>query len=198
MSELPQGTVTLFFADVEGSTRHARDYDGAWGDVLADVRRLLREAVVASGGHEVDTRGDELFAAFASAPAAADAALAAQRAHAEHAWAGEPVRVRIGLHTGSPLVTEDGYVGIDVHRASRISGAGHGGQVLLSARTRADLDDAHEVRDLGIYALPDIPDVERIFQLGAGEARRALDVGEEERDGPVWQVGHPERVYGAL
>jgi DNA-binding NarL/FixJ family response regulator/class 3 adenylate cyclase len=169
VSELPRGTVTLFFADVEGSTRHARDYDGAWGDVLAEVRRLMREAVTASGGHEVDTRGDELFAAFPTAAAAAEAAVAVQHSHAEHPWAGEPVRVRIGLHTGSPLITEDGYVGIDVHRASRISDAGHGGQILLSERTRADLGDEHELRDLGLYALPDIPDVERIFQLGAGE-----------------------------
>ncbi|MDF2751615.1 MAG: ATPase, partial [Gaiellaceae bacterium] len=94
----------------------------------------MREAVAASGGHEVDTRGDELFAAFPTAAAAAQAAVAVQRSHAEHPWAGEPVRVRIGLHTGSPLITEDGYVGIDVHRASRISDAGHGGQILLSER----------------------------------------------------------------
>jgi DNA-binding NarL/FixJ family response regulator/class 3 adenylate cyclase len=169
VSELPRGTVTLFFADVEGSTRHAADHGGDWADVLGEVRRLLREAVTACGGHEVDTRGDELFAAFASAEAAAEAAVAAQRLHAEQSWPHEPVRVRIGLHTGSPLVTADGYVGVDVHRASRIAEAGHGGQILLSERTRADLADGRGVRDLGLYALPDIPDPERIFQLGEGE-----------------------------
>jgi len=165
MTDLPQGTVTLFFADVEGSTRLAGAHGGDWGALLAEVRRLLRESVAAAGGHEVDARGDELFAVFTAATAARDGALAAQRALAEKAWPGDPIRVRIGLHTGSPLVTDDGYVGIDVHRASRICAAGHGGQVLLSERTRADLDD-RPLRDLGLYALQDIPDVERIFQLG--------------------------------
>ena len=165
MTDLPQGTVTLFFADVEGSTRLAGAHGGDWGALLAEVRRLLRESVAAAGGHEVDARGDELFAVFTAATAARDGALAAQRALAEKAWPGDPIRVRIGLHTGSPLVTDDGYVGIDVHRASRICAAGHGGQVLLSEHTRADLDD-RPLRDLGLYALQDIPDVERIFQLG--------------------------------
>jgi DNA-binding NarL/FixJ family response regulator/class 3 adenylate cyclase len=168
MTALPHGTVTLFFADVEGSTRLAGTYADAWGDVLSDARRLLREAVRAGGGHEVDARGDELFAVFTDAPAAADAAVAAQHALAAEAWSGDPVRVRIGLHTGSPLVTEDGYVGIDVHRASRICAAGHGGQVLVSERTRVEAGD-RAVRDLGLYALQDIPDVERIFQLGDGD-----------------------------
>jgi DNA-binding NarL/FixJ family response regulator/class 3 adenylate cyclase len=165
MSDLPRGTVTLFFADVEGSTRLAGGYGEGWGEVLATVRQLLRDAVAGAGGHEVDARGDELFAVFTEPTDAVEAALAAQDALAGHAWPGDPVRVRIGLHTGSPLHTDDGYVGIDVHRASRICAAGHGGQVLLSDRTRAGLDDA-PTRDLGLYALQDIPDVERIFQLG--------------------------------
>ena len=168
MSELPRGTVTLFFADVEGSTRLAADHGSAWGEVLGEVRRLLREAVVAAGGHEVDSRGDELFAAFAEADAAAAAALAAQHAHETQAWPGPAVRVRIGLHTGAPLVTEDGYVGIDVHRASRISAAGHGGQILVSDRTRTELA-GNDLRDLGLYSLPDLADPEQIFQLGEGE-----------------------------
>ena len=168
MSELPRGTVTLFFADVEGSTRLAAEHGSDWGRMLGEVRRLLREAVAAAGGHEVDSRGDEHFAAFADAEAAAEAAVATQRAHAEYDWPGAPVRVRIGLHTGTPLVTDDGYVGVDVHRASRISEAGHGGQVLVSDRTRAALE-GRELIDLGLYALPDLADPERIFQLGSGD-----------------------------
>ncbi len=167
MSELPRGTVTLFFADVEGSTRLAAEHGGDWGKVLGEVRRMLRDAVASTGGHEVDSRGDEHFAAFAEPDAAVDAALATQRAHAEYDWPGAAVRVRIGLHTGAPLVTDDGYVGIDVHRASRISAAGHGGQILVSDRTRAALE-GHDLLDLGLYALPDLADPERIFQLGAG------------------------------
>jgi DNA-binding NarL/FixJ family response regulator/class 3 adenylate cyclase len=165
MSELPRGTVTLFFADVEGSTRLAGEHGGAWGEMLGEVRRLLREAVGAAGGHEVDSRGDEHFAAFGEAQVAAEAALAVQRACEEHGWPGRPVRVRIGLHTGTPLVTEDGYVGVDVHRASRIANAGHGGQILVSDRTRAALQ-GQELLDLGLYALPELADPERIFQLG--------------------------------
>ena len=164
MSELPTGIVTLMFADVEGSTRHAHDLGAGWAVALADVRRLLRDAVGAAGGHEVDSRGDELFAAFRDAESAAAAAIAAQRALAEHGWAGSPVRVRVGLHTGQPVLGEDGYVGIDVHRASRICGAGHGGQVLVSEATRSALV-ARELRDLGLYTLPDLPEPERIFQL---------------------------------
>ena len=164
MSELPTGTVTLLFADVEGSTRHAHDLGTGWAAALADVRRLLRAAVSAADGHEVDSRGDELFAAFGEAASAAAAAIAAQRALAQQSWPSSPVRVRVGLHTGQPVLGEDGYVGIDVHRASRICGAGHGGQVLASEATRSALS-GQELRDLGLYTLPDLPEPERIFQL---------------------------------
>ncbi|HVM68338.1 MAG TPA: response regulator [Gaiellaceae bacterium] len=168
MTDLPRGTVTLFFADVEGSTRLASDYGDSWGGVLADVRRLLREAVARAGGVEVDARGDELFAAFDEVEQAAAAAEDAQTALAGRSWPGTPVRLRIGLHTGSPLVTDDGYVGVDVHRASRVANAGHGGQIVLSERTAKALA-AREPRELGLFALPDLPDPERIFQLGAGD-----------------------------
>ena len=170
MTELPNGTVTLLFADVEGSTRLAHELGAAWAGALADVRRLLREAVAASGGHEVDSRGDELFAAFTEADEAAAAALAAQRALAGHAWNGAPVRVRTGLHTGTPTLGEDGYVGVDVHRASRICDAGHGGQILVSDATRSALAGGHELRELGVFTLPDLPEPERIFQLEDGRA----------------------------
>jgi DNA-binding NarL/FixJ family response regulator/class 3 adenylate cyclase len=169
VTELPTGTITLLFADVEGSTRLAHELGEAWVSALADVRRLLREAVAASGGHEVDSRGDELFAAFADAESAAAAALAAQHALAEHTWPSSSVRVRSGLHTGTPTLGEDGYVGVDVHRASRICDAGHGGQILASAATRAALP-GRELRELGVYTLPDIPEPERIFQLEDGRS----------------------------
>jgi DNA-binding NarL/FixJ family response regulator/class 3 adenylate cyclase len=168
VTDLPHGIVTLLFADVEGSTRLAAQHGEEWPKVLAQVRRILRDAVTRCGGHEVDSRGDELFAAFSDVLAAATAATAAQEALAKHDWPRTAVRARIGLHTGTPLATDDGYVGLDVHRASRIADAGHGGQIVISART-ATLLDGHEVRDLGLYALPDIATPERIFQLGGGD-----------------------------
>ena len=164
MSSLPTGTVTFLFADVEGSTRLARELGEQWLSVLAEVRRLLREAVTKSDGREVDSRGDELFAAFASAEAAALAAADAQRLLGGHNWP-TPVRVRIGLHTGTAALDEDGYVGVDVHRAYRIASAGHGGQIVVSETCAAALAPAHELRDLGLWSLPDLPEPERIFQL---------------------------------
>jgi DNA-binding NarL/FixJ family response regulator/class 3 adenylate cyclase len=161
---LPDGTVTFLFADVEGSTRLAHELGVDWRPVLADVRRLLREAVAAGAGHEVDSRGDELFAAFADVESAAAAAVEAQRRIAGHAWPA-PVRVRIGLHTGTAAVGEDGYVGVDVHRAFRIANAGHGGQIIASETTATALLPARDLRDLGLWALPDLPEPERIFQL---------------------------------
>ncbi|MGH3072872.1 MAG: response regulator [Gaiellaceae bacterium] len=164
MSALPTGTVTFLFADVEGSTRLAHELGGDWRPVLADIRRLLREAVSAAAGHEVDSRGDELFAAFASAAEAADAAVDAQRRLGGHNWP-TPVRVRIGLHTGSAALGEDGYVGVDVHRAFRIASAGHGGQIVASETAATALAPIRELRDLGPWLLPDLPEPERIFQL---------------------------------
>ena len=169
MSSLPTGAVTLFFADVEGSTRLAHELGDAWAGALANVRRLLREAVAEADGHEVDSRGDELFAAFADAESAAAAAVAAQRSLAAFEWPGTQVRVRVGLHTGTPAIGEDGYVGIDVHRASRICAAGHGGQILASGATHSALPE-RELRDLGLYTLPDLPEPEQIFQLEDGRA----------------------------
>ena len=131
MSTLPTGTVTFLFADVEGSTRLARELGDEWQTVLADIRRLLREAVAESEGHEVDCRGDELFAVFVAPTAAAIAATDAQRRLGGHNWP-TPVRMRIGLHTGTAALDEDGYVGVDVHRAYRIAYSGHGGQIVAS------------------------------------------------------------------
>ena len=164
MSTLPTGSVTFLFADVEGSTRLAWELGQEWQSVLGDIRRLLRDAVAASGGQEVDSRGDELFAAFASPEAALAAASETQRRLGGHTWPA-PVRIRIGLHTGTAALDDDGYVGVDVHRAYRIASAGHGGQIVLSETAAAALATEHELRDLGIWSLPDLPDPERIFQL---------------------------------
>ena len=166
MSALPTGTVTFLFADVEGSTRLARELGDEWQPVLADVRRLLRAAVGSASGHEVDSRGDELFAAFAEAESAADAAVDAQRKLGGHNWP-TTVRVRIGLHTGTASLGEDGYVGVDVHRAFRIANAGHGGQIVASETAATSLAPTRELRDLGPWLLPELPDPERIFQLEA-------------------------------
>src|SRR5712691_6839122 len=123
MRQLPTGTVTLLFTDVEGSTRLLHELGDAYADLLAEHRRVLREAFARHGGVEVDTQGDAFFVAFASAREAVAAAAAGQAALSG------PVRVRIGLHTGEAQVTEEGHVGLDVHRAARIAAAGHGGQV---------------------------------------------------------------------
>ena len=162
--ELPSGTVTFLFADVEGSTRLAHDLGADWQPVLHDIRLLLREAVAGAGGHEVDSRGDELFAAFADAEGAARASVDAQRRLAGHSWPA-PVRVRIGLHTGTASLGEDGYVGVDVHRAFRVASAGHGGQIVVSEKAASELGGSADLRDLGLWSLPDLPTPERIFQL---------------------------------
>jgi DNA-binding NarL/FixJ family response regulator/class 3 adenylate cyclase len=164
VSALPTGTVTFFFADVEGSTRLARELGADWQPVLADLRRHLREAVAAAEGHEVDSRGDELFAAFRNAETAATAAVDAQRRIGGHNWPA-PVRVRIGLHTGTAALGEDGYVGVEVHRAFRIANAGHGGQIVCSEPAALVLTPGRDLRDLGLWALPELPEPERIFQL---------------------------------
>ena len=164
VSTLPTGTVTFLFADVEGSTRLARELGQEWQPVLSDIRRLLRESVSGASGHEVDSRGDELFAAFSDPESAATAAVDAQRRIAGHNWP-TTVRLRIGLHTGSASLGEDGYVGVDVHRAFRIANAGHGGQIVASETTATELTPNRDLRDLGLWSLPDLPDPERIYQL---------------------------------
>jgi predicted ATPase/class 3 adenylate cyclase len=163
--DLPSGTVTFLFTDVEGSTRLLRSLGAEeYAQALADHRRVLRDAFARHRGVEVDTQGDSFFVAFATAPAALAAAHDAQRA-----LAAGPIRVRMGVHTGTPLVTDEGYVGADVHRAARIAAAGHGGQVLVSRATRELLADVHGVsfRDLGEHRLKDLTSSQRLFQLVA-------------------------------
>lgn len=169
--DLPSGTVTFLFTDVEGSTRLLHELGAsAYAAALAEHRRVLREAFAAHRGVEVDTQGDAFFVAFPTAPGALDAA-----ALAVEGLAGGPIRVRVGLHTGTPLLTEEGYVGADVHRAARIAACGHGGQVLISSSTAALLvpsDDQLQgtvLRDLGEHRLKDLSAPERVYQLGESE-----------------------------
>jgi DNA-binding NarL/FixJ family response regulator/class 3 adenylate cyclase len=170
VAELPTGTVTFLFSDVEGSTELVGKLGDAYGDVMAEHRRLLRDAVSAANGHEIDSRGDEFFAAFQRTRDAVAAALAAQRGFAAHDWPpGSAVRIRLGIHTGEPLLGESGYEGLDVHRVARICAAGHGGQVLVSQTTRNLLEAGQvleaEFQDLGEHPLRGLPRPERIFQL---------------------------------
>jgi predicted ATPase/class 3 adenylate cyclase len=164
--DLPTGTVTFLFTDVEGSTKLLRELgEAAYADALAEHRRVLRDAVAHQSGIEVDTEGDAIFAAFPTAPGAVSAARAAQ----EGLKAG-PIRVRMGLHTGTPLRTAEGYVGVDVHRAARIAAAGHGGQVLISSVTATLLaTEDVPLSDLGVHRLKDLAAGERIYQLGSDE-----------------------------
>jgi predicted ATPase/class 3 adenylate cyclase len=171
MRDLPSGTVTFLFTDVEGSTRLLHELGAEqYAEALAEHRRLLRNAFTHHGGVEVDTQGDAFFVAFSTAPGALAAA-----ADAIAALEGGPIRVRIGLHTGTPLVTEEGYVGEDVHRAARIAACGHGGQVLVSAATAALLMPSSgrapgtDLGDLGLHRLKDLSAPERIYQLGDRE-----------------------------
>jgi predicted ATPase/class 3 adenylate cyclase len=161
---LPSGTVTFLFTDVEGSTKllHALGAE-EYAQALAAHRRQLREAFAAHAGVEVDTQGDAFFVAFPTAPGALAAALDATRALMDG-----PIRVRIGLHTGTPLLTDEGYVGPDVHKGARIAAAGHGGQVLVSAATAALVGGA-SLRDLGQHRLKDLTAPERIFQADPDE-----------------------------
>ena len=174
MPDLPTGTVTFVFTDVEGSTELVGRLGDAYSAAMADHRRILREAVAASNGQEVDARGDEFFAAFQRTRDAVTAALAGQRDLAAHEWPGDtPLRVRVGIHTGEPLLGESGYEGLDVHRVARICAAGHGGQVLISQTTRNLLEAGQvpeaEFQDLGEHELRGLPRPERIFQVLAPE-----------------------------
>src|SRR3990170_8865003 len=169
MSSPPRGTVTFLFTDLEGSTRLLERLGRHYADVLALHRRLIRNAFLAHEGYEIDTQGDAFFVAFRGANDALGAAIAAQRALAAQPWPdGLPIRVRMGLHTGEPLLTEHGYVGMDVHRATRVCAAAHGGQILLTHASYAligtELPDGVLFRDLGEHRLKDLTRPERLYQ----------------------------------
>jgi class 3 adenylate cyclase/ABC-type branched-subunit amino acid transport system substrate-binding protein len=170
MAELPSGTVTFLFTDVEGSTRLLKQLGERYSEVLEEQQRLLRAAFAENGGQEIDTQGDSFFVAFRRAKDAVTAAVAAQRALAAHRWPDDlPVRVRMGIHTGEPSLGSERYVGFGVHRAARISSAGHGGQILVSNATREliedELPEAVSLLDLGQHRLKDIDRPEQLFQL---------------------------------
>src|SRR2546425_4310934 len=171
MAELPRGTVPFLFTDVEGSTRLLKQLGDRYGDVLAEHRRILRTAFDEPGGQEIDAQGDAFFVAFRRARDAALAGAAAQRGLTEHPWPeGSAFRVRIGMHTGEPVVSDDGrYHGLGVHRAARIMAAAHGGQILVSRATASVLADDEppgmRLRDLGEQQLKDLDRPERIYQL---------------------------------
>ena len=172
MGELPAGTITMLFTDIEGSTALLRRLGGRYADALSAQRALLRDAFANCGGHEMGTEGDSFFIVFGSAADAVRCCVAAQRALSGHDWPGGiPVRVRMGLHSGEPVRHEDGYVGLDVHRAARIAAVAHGGQVVLSEATRqlagSRLPAGASLRDLGLHRLKDIEAPEHIYQLVA-------------------------------
>jgi predicted ATPase len=161
--DLPSGTVTFLFTDVEGSTQLLHELgDEAYEEALAEHRRVIREACAKRGGVEVDTQGDAFFFAFSTAPGA----IAAASALTDELAAG-PIQVRLGLHTGNPRLSGEGYVGMDVHFAARVAAAGHGGQIVLSEATHDALDDL-ELTDLGEHRLKDIERPVALFQLGDG------------------------------
>jgi predicted ATPase len=164
VAELPSGTVTFLFTDVEGSTKLLHELGAeTYAEKLAEHRRVVRAACTARGGVEVDTQGDAFFIAFPTAPGAVRAA----RAVTDELVSG-PITLRIGLHTGTPLLTEEGYVGGDVHFAARVAASAHGGQVVLSRATRALLDEHYPLIELGEHRLKDIPEPVALFQLGDG------------------------------
>ena len=170
MTALPTGTVTFLFTDIEGSTRLLQALGPEYPALLSRHHAIIRAAIAAHGGVEIGTEGDSFFVVFPSAGGAIGATVDAQRGLQEEAWPeGHPVAVRMGLHTGEGTLGDDGYVGIDVHRAARIGAAGHGGQVLLSESTRAlvagSLPDGVSLTDLGEHRLKDLPQAERLHQL---------------------------------
>jgi predicted ATPase/class 3 adenylate cyclase len=185
--DLPSGTVTFLFTDVESSTKLLHELGAQrYADALAEHRRVVRAACAAQGGVEVDTQGDAFFVAFPTAPGAVQAA----RSITEGLEAG-PIRLRIGLHTGTPLVTDEGYVGEDVHRAARIAAAGAGGQVLVSAST-APLTNV-ELRDLGEHRFRDLSAPEHVYQLGEGDFAALKSLGRSNLPVVAWPLLGRER-----
>jgi class 3 adenylate cyclase len=180
MSELPSGTVTFLFSDIEGSTRLLQQLGDRWSEVIGAHNRLMREAFADGGGREVDRQGDAFFAVFPRARSALAAAAAIQRELVGHDWPdGVEVRVRMGVHTGEPAVGDEGYLGLDVVRAARICALARGGQVLVSASTRALVGtqlDGLSLQDVGEHRLKDIDEPEQLYELHGPGLRDDLPV----------------------
>jgi class 3 adenylate cyclase len=168
-ADLPSGMVTLLLTDIEGSTGLVQDLGDGYPKLLETVRGLIRGAIGAHSGYEVDARADEFFAAHARARDALEAAIDIQKAMGSTAWPQDSrVRVRIGLNSGAPAVTDTGYVGLPVHVAARVCAAGHGGQILLSSTTREELGDLSgrlRLISLGEISLQGLPKPEELFQV---------------------------------
>jgi class 3 adenylate cyclase len=169
---LPTGVVTFLLTDIEGSTGLLTRLGDRYGNLLRDVRGMVRQAVVRAGGREVDVRADEFFAVFESAPPAVEAAVALQRALGVRRWAGGiECRVRVGIHTGRTTLNDGGYIGLSVHTAARICAVANGGQVVLSGKTKAAMKDALpegvRLRSLGRRRLPGLATPEVLYQVEA-------------------------------
>ena len=171
---LPKGHLTFLLTDIEGSTTLLAQLGDRYTSLVSGVRKATRAAIRRAGGHEVDARGDDLFAVFEEAPAALDAALAIQRAMSAGPWPdGIDVRVRIGIHSGRPSLTETGYVGLSVHTAARIGYAAHGGQIVLSSTVHSavheSLADGIGLRSLGGWRFQGLRDPEHLYQVEASD-----------------------------
>jgi class 3 adenylate cyclase len=175
-ADLPSGLVTLLLTDMEGSTRLVQDLGDDYPGLLDGVRDLIRQATAAHSGYEVDARADEFFAVHATARDALDTAIEIQKAMSAASWpGGHHVRVRIGIHSGSPAVTDTGYVGLPVHVAARVCTAGHGGQILITSATREELGglpDRIGLHSLGAVSLQGLPAPEELFQVIAPGLQR--------------------------
>jgi class 3 adenylate cyclase len=176
---LPTGFVALLMSDIEGSTVLLRKLGDRYGALLNEVRRLLRAAVSGSGGHEIDARADEFFAVFERAGVAVETAVAVQRDLASREWTdGLEVRLRIGIHSGHPTLTEAGYIGLAVHATARVCAAAHGGQIVVSAATRTAVGTSPPAgvrfRSLGRHRLSGLPDPEMLFQVQAPGLRASF------------------------
>jgi class 3 adenylate cyclase len=181
MEGLPSGTVTFVFTDIEGSTALLKELDDRYADVLSAHRRIVRETFTRLDGVEIDTQGDAFFFAFARARDAVEAAVEAQRAHASADWPDDAtVRVRMGLHTGEPVLGSEGYLGLDVVRAARICTAAKGGDVLLSETTRllvgSTLPEGVSVSPLGQRHLKDLDQPEEVYELAIDGVETTAEV----------------------
>ena len=191
MTSLHGGTVTFVFTDIAGSTELLKQLGVRYADALADHRRIVREEFGSRGGTEIDTQGDAFFYGFGRARDAVAGAVSAQRALARHEWPdGTEFRVRMSVHTGEPVVGEEGYVGIDVHRAARICAAAHGGQVLLSATAAAlvsgaAMPDGVSKVDLGDVQLKDLDEPEHVVQLDIDGLPSSFPPLRAEREEPM-------------